>query len=78
MEYKGKKIYISMDGTKQLHGVKPEAIFQKKKTKEFETILASMNIFLVGEIDLNTILANIQKIGEQAKMSSKKVPREQS
>ena len=50
---------------------KPELLCQKQTPKQIEKMLASLDIVPTAEIDLNVILADIEKVQDQKELFPK-------
>ena len=69
---KGKKVSLSTN-TKQVNETqKPELLCQKQTPKQIERMLASLDIVPTAEIDLNVILADLEKVQEQRELFPKR------
>ena len=58
---KGKKVFLNTNPKQVNDTQKPELLCQKQTPKQIEKMLASLNIVPTAEIDLNVILADMEK-----------------
>ena len=65
---KGKKVVLSTNSKKVEETKKPELLCQKQTPKQIEMMLAAINIIPTAEIDLNIVMADLEKAQEQREL----------
>lgn len=65
---KGKKVFLNTNPKQVNETQKPELLCQKQTPKQIEKMLASLDIVPTAEIDLNVILADMEKVKEQREL----------
>ena len=65
---KGKKVFLNTNPKQVNETQKPELLCQKQTPKQIEKMLASLDIVPTAEIDLNVILADIEKVQEEKEL----------
>ena len=68
LKSKGKKVVLSTNSKKVEETKKPELLCQKQTPKQIEKMLATMNIIPTAEIDLNIVMADLEKAQEQREL----------
>ena len=68
LQCKGKKVVLSTDSKKLEETRKPELLCQKQTPKQIERMLAAINIIPTAEIDLNIVMADLEKAKEQREL----------
>ena len=62
------KVFLNTNPKQVNDTQKPELLCQKKTPKQIEKMLASLDIVPTAEIDLNVILADMEKVQEQKEL----------
>ena len=70
LKSKCKKVVLSTNSRKVEETKKPELLCQKQTPKQIEKMLATMNIIPTAEIDLNIVMADLEKAQEQRELFS--------
>lgn len=65
LKSKGRSVVVKTDSRLVANGFKPKMLVQKQSTRKIELMLASMNILPTTEIDLNVVMADLDKAEEQ-------------
>ena len=68
LQCKGKKVVLSTDSKKLEDTRKPELLCQKQTPKQIERMLAAINIIPTADIDLNIVMADLEKAKEQREL----------
>ena len=68
LHIKGKKVVLSTNSKRMEDTKKPELLCQKQTPRQIEKMLAAIDIVPTAEIDLNIVMADLEKAQEQREL----------